>query len=113
MVSPESATVKRCLSDPASTIQIDANHSDMVKFSPGSQIIHIVADKLLNILDNGPHVDCDQDSENWMGRSLAAASTNNEYATLGNLSAQDDPSQDVRFWDIPCKHFSYYPTLYI
>ncbi|KAM0250516.1 hypothetical protein ACHAQJ_008607 [Trichoderma viride] len=95
MVSPESATVKRCLSDTASTIQIDANHSEMVKFSPGSQLIQIIADKLLNILGNAQHVDLDQDSGNWMGNGLAAAaSPNNTSITLSNLSAHDDPSQD-------------------
>ncbi|KAL5087411.1 hypothetical protein Trisim1_007810 [Trichoderma cf. simile WF8] len=46
LVSRDSATSNRCTSDPASTLQIDENHSNMVKFSPGSHIIGPIANML-------------------------------------------------------------------
>ncbi|KAL6817397.1 hypothetical protein V8C40DRAFT_281633 [Trichoderma camerunense] len=52
LVSRESATGNRCTSDPASTIQIDENHSNMVKLSLGSHIIGLISNTLRNILDN-------------------------------------------------------------
>ncbi|KAK4077032.1 uncharacterized protein Triagg1_3999 [Trichoderma aggressivum f. europaeum] len=52
LVSRESATGNRCTSDAASTIQINENHSNMVKFSPGNHIIGPIANTLRNILQN-------------------------------------------------------------
>lgn len=46
LVVRNSATGGHDKSDPASTIQIDANHSDMVKLMPGHHIISLVAYKL-------------------------------------------------------------------
>ncbi|KAL7810778.1 hypothetical protein V8C44DRAFT_350038 [Trichoderma aethiopicum] len=50
LVSRESATGNRWASDPSSTIQIDANHSDMVKFSSGSHMIGPIACKLRDVV---------------------------------------------------------------
>lgn len=49
MVSRESATRNLCHSHPSSTIQIDENHSDMVKFGVGDHCIGILASKLGSI----------------------------------------------------------------
>lgn len=49
MVSRESATRNLCHSQPSSTIQIDENHSDMVKFGMGDHSIGILASKLESI----------------------------------------------------------------
>lgn len=49
MVSRESATRSLCHSQPSSTIQIDQNHSDMVKFVVGDHSIGILASKLESI----------------------------------------------------------------
>lgn len=49
MVSRESATRNLCHSHPSSTIQIDENHSDMVKFAVGDHTIGILASKLASI----------------------------------------------------------------
>lgn len=49
MVSRESATRNLCHSQPSSTIQIDENHSDMVKFGVGDHSIRILASKLKTI----------------------------------------------------------------
>ncbi|VUC32091.1 unnamed protein product [Clonostachys rosea] len=50
MVSKESATRGLCNSCPALTIQIDEDHSNMVKFSTGDYRIDILASKLSHIL---------------------------------------------------------------
>lgn len=49
MVSRESATRNLCHSQPSSTIQIDKNHSDMVKFGTGDHYIGILASNLDSI----------------------------------------------------------------
>lgn len=49
MVSRESATRNLCHSQPSLTIQIDENHSDMVKFGIGDHYIGILASKLDSI----------------------------------------------------------------
>jgi hypothetical protein len=54
LVSRHSATGGRCESDPTSTIQIDANHSDMVKLTPGHHLIRILGHKLDSILHHDP-----------------------------------------------------------
>lgn len=51
MVSRESATRNLCHSHPFSTIQIDENHSDMVKFATGDPRIGIILSKLASICD--------------------------------------------------------------
>lgn len=49
MVSRESATRNLCHLQPSSTIQIDENHSDMVKFGIGDHYIDILASTLKSI----------------------------------------------------------------
>ena len=49
MVSRESATGGRNISEPSSTIQIDEDHSSMAKFKEGDRLIQILADKLREI----------------------------------------------------------------
>lgn len=49
MVPPESATGDLNQTKPHLTLQIDENHSDMVKFSAGDHRIRIIADKLEDI----------------------------------------------------------------
>lgn len=50
-VSPQSATGQQWTTDPSSTIQINANHSDMVKFSQGNEAIDRIAYKLREMLE--------------------------------------------------------------
>ncbi|KAI1412373.1 hypothetical protein F5Y13DRAFT_200005 [Hypoxylon sp. FL1857] len=49
LVTKESATSGFCHTDPHYTIQIDENHSDMVKFTHGDYRIRVVASKLRDI----------------------------------------------------------------
>lgn len=49
MVSRESATGGRCHSEPSSTVQINEDHSDMVKFKDGDGLIQIMANTLNDI----------------------------------------------------------------
>ncbi|KAK3335128.1 hypothetical protein B0T19DRAFT_350465 [Cercophora scortea] len=49
LVSRESATAGRCVTDPSMTVQIDENHSDMVKFFNGDHRIRLIASKLHDI----------------------------------------------------------------
>ncbi|PTB60595.1 hypothetical protein M431DRAFT_477059 [Trichoderma harzianum CBS 226.95] len=75
-VSPLSATSQRCISEPGSTIQINANHSDMVKLSLGSEVIHRIASfnidsQLTQTFVN--HVDPAVDPDFWDIRSITQA----------------------------------------
>ncbi|KAI9150841.1 hypothetical protein HJFPF1_10618 [Paramyrothecium foliicola] len=56
-VSKHSATGNRCDNDPASTMQINEDHSNMVKFSRGAPYIGMVASKVHEILgsENDAH----------------------------------------------------------
>ncbi|KAI1376505.1 hypothetical protein F4677DRAFT_459687 [Hypoxylon crocopeplum] len=49
LVTRNSATGGRCIIDPSLTIQIDENHSDMVKFSNGDHRMRIIANRLADI----------------------------------------------------------------
>jgi len=67
LVTKESATGGRCTEDPLSTVPVDENHSDMVKFSHGDHRIRNFAYKLgeicgatpqpMVVVDNQLHVD--------------------------------------------------------
>ncbi|KAL7916222.1 hypothetical protein GGI35DRAFT_473518 [Trichoderma velutinum] len=95
-VSPLSATSQRCNFDSGSTIQINANHSDMVKFSAGSELIDRIAYKLREMLKD----DAEKADE---GPSGAV-----EKTTIFNINSQPaqmlvdhiDPTIDPDFWDI-------------
>ncbi|KAJ4857760.1 hypothetical protein T069G_08657 [Trichoderma breve] len=92
LVSRESATGNRCTSDPASTIQIDENHSNMVKLSPGSHVIGPIANRLRHILSN----DLDTHSqylERLATHNLATVLSNNKTFT-------DNSSRGI--WDLKC-----------
>jgi hypothetical protein len=49
LVTKDSATGGRCYSHPHLTIQVDENHSAMVKFTPGDFRIRIISSKLADI----------------------------------------------------------------
>ncbi|KAI1655243.1 hypothetical protein F4813DRAFT_368207 [Daldinia decipiens] len=49
LVTRRSATGGRCYEDPSLTIQIDENHSDIVKFTRGDHRIRILVNRLANI----------------------------------------------------------------
>jgi hypothetical protein len=49
MVDRESATGGRCITEASSTIQIDEDHSHIVKFSPGDHRIAIFISKIHDI----------------------------------------------------------------
>lgn len=49
LVTRESATGDRCFVEPSMTIQIDENHSDMVKFFNGDHRIRVIASKLSEV----------------------------------------------------------------
>ncbi|KAG8163153.1 hypothetical protein KVR01_007631 [Diaporthe batatas] len=63
MVSRESATRHLCRSQPSLTVQIDENHSDMVKFGIGSKYIGIIASKLGTICAMPEHTTAQFPSE--------------------------------------------------
>ncbi|KAL7931669.1 hypothetical protein V8C35DRAFT_323523 [Trichoderma chlorosporum] len=97
LVSRESATGNRFNPDPSTTIQIDASHSNMVKFSSGNHTIGLIANKLQEILGNEQR-DLAQDSE-----FLAVPQTPAMppiTTTLINSNSIDDPSKDLDFWDM-------------
>jgi len=64
-VIKESATGGRHESDPASTIQIDASHSDMVKLTPGHHILPLIARKLHDIVHHKSLARLSLADKNW------------------------------------------------
>ncbi|KAL7906988.1 hypothetical protein GGI35DRAFT_482355 [Trichoderma velutinum] len=90
LVSRESATGNRYASNPASTIQIDENHSNMVKFSPGSHIIGPLANTLRNILQN------DQDADSQYLERLAIRNLPKIFSNIITLT--NHSSGDI--WDL-------------
>ncbi|PTB63731.1 hypothetical protein BBK36DRAFT_1126010 [Trichoderma citrinoviride] len=102
LVSRTSATGNRCTSDPASTIQIDANHSSMVKFSSGSHMIGPIANKLRDILGNHQ-----EGFDRYPGRLAtrnvpvpAATTTNTQAFKENSLKRPGDSTQNIDLWDI-------------
>ncbi|KAL6789794.1 hypothetical protein J3E68DRAFT_439026 [Trichoderma sp. SZMC 28012] len=91
LVSRKSATGNRCTSDPASTIQIDQSHSNMVKLSPGSHIFGLISNTLRDILDNNQDA-YNQYSERLTLRSLPKMLSN--IIPLTNHSSRDIPDLD-------------------
>ncbi|KAF3059605.1 hypothetical protein GL218_05123 [Daldinia childiae] len=57
LVTRASATGGRCYEDPSLTIQIDENHSDIVKFTHGDHRIRIIVNRLANICGIHPVFD--------------------------------------------------------
>lgn len=101
LVSRHSATGGRCESDPTSTIQIDANHSDMVKLTPGHQLISLLGYKLDSIL----HRDSDEQPTSLIGVPTSFISTSESHLLTPEEGIADmldqflDPAVDSEFWD--------------
>lgn len=88
MVSRESATRNLCHSQPSSTMQIDENHSDMVKFGIRDHAIGILASKLESICD-------------LSGNSKRATPPNRDSGQR-HLSRRSDPQPEWKlagFWN--------------
>ncbi|KAL6830099.1 hypothetical protein V8C40DRAFT_239362 [Trichoderma camerunense] len=96
-VSPLSATSQRCNFEPDSTIQINANHSDMVKFSPGSELIDRIAYKLQDMLKGGIEEAGEETSEPYIEMMAALHLDSQRALVFGN---HVDPDLDSDFWDI-------------
>ncbi|KAL6693264.1 hypothetical protein J3F84DRAFT_380388 [Trichoderma pleuroticola] len=97
-VSRVSATGNRHTLDPTSTIHIDANHSEMVKFSPGSHIVDTIANILREIIGNNQD-DTGQDLEGLTTRDLQTMQHTATALTENNVDDDRDPSKDLDFWD--------------
>ncbi|KAL6807500.1 hypothetical protein GGI42DRAFT_245801 [Trichoderma sp. SZMC 28013] len=96
-VSPISATSQRYNFEPGSTIQINANHSDMVKFSPGSELIDRIAYKLQDMLKDETEEADEEASEPSIEKMAAFNIDSQPTQTFMN---HVDPSVDPDFWDI-------------
>ena len=105
LVSKHSATGGRYKSDPASTIQIDANHSEMVKFSPGDHLITVIAAKLREMPRDEPFI-ASSPQEQWTNKVdpgwLTVSRPGNQSATV-MMNEFSEPSVDPTFWDKDCK----------
>ncbi|KAM6481421.1 hypothetical protein HDV62DRAFT_398146 [Trichoderma sp. SZMC 28011] len=96
-VSPLSATSHRCISEPGSTIQINANHSDMVKLSIGSEIIHRIAYKLQGMLKDGIE-EADEEATEPSIDNMVAFNIDSQLTQA--FVDHVDPAVDPDFWDI-------------
>ncbi|KAK0729580.1 hypothetical protein B0H67DRAFT_650805 [Lasiosphaeris hirsuta] len=99
LVSKQSATGGRCNWDPVSTIQIDTNHSEMVKLSPGHHLIAIIAYKLRGMPRYEPLAAME---ERWIQgidpTRLTSLLPQVQPATK-MISGFSDPWLDPEFWD--------------
>jgi len=98
LVSKHSATGGRCDSDPTSTIQIDANHSDIAKLCPGNHLINVMADKLREIISNDAELDgaMAEPLNPAIGHGLSLPS----YQSPSKIVDQfRDSWLDLEFWD--------------
>jgi hypothetical protein len=99
-VSPESATGLRNIVDPSSTIQIDANHSDMVKFSYGNMLIDRIASKLQDVLNiNVSDMTKAHEGSNNTDVDATPVFQTHSQATEKAITPVDN-SFDQEFWDI-------------
>ncbi|KAL6836241.1 hypothetical protein J3E69DRAFT_320897 [Trichoderma sp. SZMC 28015] len=97
-VSPLSATSQRCNFEPGSTIQINANHSDMVKFSPGSELIDRIAYKLQDMLkDTCSTKEASEEATEPSIEMMAAFHIESQRTRIVN---HVDTAEDPEFWDI-------------
>ncbi|UKZ74110.1 hypothetical protein TrVFT333_001767 [Trichoderma virens FT-333] len=96
-VSPLSATSQRCNFDSGSTIQINANHSDMVKFSAGSELIDRIAFKLQAMLKI--HVEKGDKEASGPAVTKTTVFQSNIQPTDAVVD-HVDPTVDPEFWDI-------------
>lgn len=101
LVTRESATSGRCFNDKPCTIQIDENHSDMVKFPSGEHKIHVITSRLAEICDmlQSPsssqreanmagHGDISEDKDSPENRFVVPP--NNQSSTVDNLWWDDE-----------------------
>ncbi|KAL7947736.1 hypothetical protein V8C42DRAFT_262685 [Trichoderma barbatum] len=96
-VSPQSATGQRCNFDPGSTIQIDANHSDMVKLSEGNELVKSIAYKLQEILMN----DTENAGKDARSSAIDKKTAFDEHSRRAQSKVDHvDPAADPEFWDI-------------
>ncbi|KAI0100718.1 hypothetical protein F4776DRAFT_658252 [Hypoxylon sp. NC0597] len=104
LVTKESATSGFCHTNPHNTMQIDENHSDMVKFTEGDYRIRVVASKLRDmcgikeIIARGPY---EQESMFFQYQDTGISGSRNSLMD-GPISAAPSGSkiQDPLFWDI-------------
>ncbi|KAK1252596.1 hypothetical protein MKX08_003783 [Trichoderma sp. CBMAI-0020] len=97
LVSPQSATGQQCTTDPSSTIQINANHSDMVKFSQGNEAIGRIAYKLRDMLES----DVANTYKGVNNTAVERTTTVHENDQgPGKVTKLVDNSLDAEFWDI-------------
>ncbi|KAK3332578.1 hypothetical protein B0T19DRAFT_398333 [Cercophora scortea] len=95
LVSRQSATGGRHQSDPAATIQIDANHSDIAKLTSGHHLIHVVTHKLHELMDS--------DQRNLAPGGLTASAEFQDSRVSSTpflLDQMTDPTMDPQFWDV-------------
>lgn len=100
LVSKRSATGGRCDLDPASTIQVDANHSEMVKLSPGHHLITVIAYKLLREMPGHRQVEAAEGLWNQgveLGQRASSLPTVQSATEI--MSGFLDPWLDPDFWD--------------
>ncbi|KAL7791949.1 hypothetical protein V8C37DRAFT_410308 [Trichoderma ceciliae] len=96
-VSRLSATSQRCDFDSGSTIQINANHSDMVRFSQGNELIDRIAYKLQNMLGGDVAKAGEEASNPAIGPTTAFRENNQRVQVLVN---HVDPALDAEFRNI-------------
>src|SRR5579871_6733541 len=105
MVDTQSATGGRWTSDPESTIQIDEDHSNMVKFSLGDHRISIIVSKICDICHPEGNV------RSLTGLSEASTSVRTDVNDYGNLDEHVIPrpsstslsgKPDIPLWDYDC-----------
>ncbi|OTA65067.1 hypothetical protein K449DRAFT_366781 [Hypoxylon sp. EC38] len=104
LVTKESATSGFCHTDPHNTMQIDENHSDMVKFTEGDHRIRVVASKLRDmcgikeIVTQNPY---GQDSMLFQYQDTGISGSRNSIRDGPNSTAPSRSKiQDPLFWDI-------------
>ncbi|CAM1507577.1 Fc.00g072180.m01.CDS01 [Cosmosporella sp. VM-42] len=95
LVSKQSATAGRCDSEPASTIQIDSNHSEMVKFSLGNHLVSLIAHKLREMLEPVEFA-----TESWIQGAQSPISNKTYPSETPSIQASLDPTGDPHFWDV-------------
>ncbi|KAH6608207.1 hypothetical protein Trco_004520, partial [Trichoderma cornu-damae] len=81
------------------TVQIDANHSDMVKFMPGDRLIKIVADKIRDIITHEQH-DVGSELDLYIVDDRHSNGTNTEFQLQTIIQSLRAPERDDRLKQI-------------
>jgi hypothetical protein len=106
MVNKESATSGRCLTDPASTIQIDEDHSSIVKFSSGDHRIATISSKVRDICwpEGQPgHPDEGLETLEWQGPDDGLETLNDDDPQAASFSEIDE----TNVWNYKCMSLFY------